>query len=290
MVLDDKLCSFIISQTTNLLIDHGSSLSQHSSQDLSILHMAAESGNVECCELLLAHNLDFNTQTLEGITPLISAIHHRNNSVITYFISKGCILDQQPNSTLLALNEAIKNDIDIDIIEKLLASGASPDISDKYCTLPLWHAVEKENLSVVKLLMQCNSQLAVESSCAQCSPCTPLVHAIHKENFTLVHWLISAFGDTAVKSIRKIINSVNTAPNLHIYINSLGEPISSNFLSSLATVISAPQSLLCQSRRAVRQELGCGYVVNQKIASLKLPSLLHNYMLYSDLESLDYSS
>ncbi|XP_005100995.1 ankyrin repeat domain-containing protein 17 [Aplysia californica] len=279
--LDADLCSPVMLaawkgnvETTRLLLDYGSTLNRWSRLGLSILHLAAESGSTECCELLLEQGMDINIRGCENIMPVISAIRCHRMSAIRFFISKGCAMGKKTEDTHTVLNEAIFRDIDFDVIEKMLARGASPNTVDANSTLPLWHAVDSCNFPVIKLLLQCNSEYSVktQSVLVPCSPCSPISHAIHRENPTLIQWLVAAYSEDVARLLRGTECQYSSPSG------------SSHLLSLVRDLVKQPQSLLRQCRRAIRKQLGCGYVVNQKVCKLKLPTLLHNYMLFSDLD------
>ncbi|CAG5119476.1 unnamed protein product [Candidula unifasciata] len=249
-------------ETLKFLIDSGANL-HHWSRHVSILHLAAEGGSIECCNLLINHGVSINIRCCDGVTPLISAIRFFRMPVVDFFLNQGCSLEKLPSDDVTALNEAVYRDIDTSVIEKMLAHGASPNTLDRFHTLPLWHAIDNCNFTVIKLLLLCNSDY----------PMLSITHCVHKENPTLIRWLVAAYAEDAASLLRKM-NSLYSVLNL--------EDLS--IADLVSDLIMQPQSLLRQCRRSIRKRLGSGTSVNQKISALGLPSLLHNYMLFSDLE------
>ncbi|CAL1530408.1 unnamed protein product [Lymnaea stagnalis] len=262
-------------ETLQLLIEKGADLTHWSSQDMSILHLSAEGGSVECCDLLIRCGISKDIRNCDGITPLISAIRYFRTTTVLYFINRGCSMEKLPGDTVTALNEAVCRDVDSFIIGKMLAHGANPNAVDRSHSLPLWHAVDNCNFEVVRLLLLCNSEFAQEtkSVLAPCSPCSPIAHCVHKENPRLIQWLVAAYAEESAIVLRKM--------NLFYTIFHLEDPSVADLVSELT---SQPQSLLRQCRRTIRKNLGFGMSVSNKISRLPLPTLLYNYMLFSDLD------
>lgn len=262
-------------QTLKLLIGCGANLHHWTRHGMSILHLAAEGGCIACCELLMKHGISIDIRCCDGVTPLISAIRFYRLPVVHYLINQGCCLERLPGDIVTALNEAVYRDIDTCVIEKMLAHGASPNTMDRFHTLPLWHAIDNCNFAVIKLLLQCNSDYTkqTESMLAPCSPCSPIMHSVHKVNATLIQWMVAAYAEEASTVLRKM-NTVYSLFNLE----------DASVMELVRDLTMQPQSLLRQCRRNIRKCLGSGASVNHKISTLKLPSLLHNYMLFSDLD------
>ncbi len=83
---------------------------------------AAEDGKINMINLLLEKGADINVQTLTGVTPLFNAVFNEYSS-----------------------DEAVR---------LLLKAGANPNISTKYGETPLHIAIPRENLKVIKYLIQ----------------------------------------------------------------------------------------------------------------------------------------
>ncbi|KAK6999613.1 ankyrin repeat domain-containing protein 17 [Biomphalaria glabrata] len=262
-------------ETLKLLISSGAEMNHMTRQGLSILHLAAEGGSIECCKLLIQCGLSINARNFEGVTPLICAIRTTKTPVILYLLSQSCSVQKLQGDAYTALTEAVYRNMDKFVIEKILTQGASPNETDHFNTLPLWYAVDNLNLPVVKLLLMCNCDFLseTESVFAPCVLCSPMTHAVHKASPVLVQWLVSAYAEEGASILRKM--------NL---CNVFHDPDNSEFVSMIHQLVSQPQSLLRQCRRTIRKQMGHGVQVGKKIACLHLPTLLYNYMLFSDLE------
>ena len=277
------------------------------------MHLAAESGSHECCELLLHHNLDLDIQATElhkSITPIICAIRQRNESIVKFLIQRGCSLNPRPFDTHTVLNEAIAHDLELCTVEAILVGGASLSAVDAHMACPLWHAIDRGNPHVIKLLLQCNAEHAICSCCPLGQhrmysgvlrtsvdfSCCPLVHALHSDNLEFVSWLVAAYTQDCAKTLFHAIQLVHPIDvGYHEMMDGppwalapdLATPLSATGWLSVMPLACRPQSLLRQCRRAVRKHLGQGHIVIKKISLLNLPPLLHNYLMFSDLEPPD---
>ncbi|GFO30221.1 ankyrin-1 [Plakobranchus ocellatus] len=261
-------------QTLQLLLDKGASTTGCSRQGMSILHLAAESGNLSCCDILMDQGVDKNIRCCDGVTPLISAIRSHRILCAHHLIEHGCSLAHRPGDVITPLGEAVYRDVDHQLIRRLLVEGASPNIADRFHTLPLWHAIHNLNFIVVKMLLQANSNhwRQTESMLYVCSPCSPVTHALHQDSPTLVKWMLAAYAEEAADILRAALTDRISS----------GLPVGE--IGCIVQELKSPQPLLRLCRRAVRRQLGAGLCVHDKISSLRLPSLLHNYLLFSDLD------
>lgn len=258
-----------------LFIHNKADLHHWTSHDLSILHLAAEGGSIECCDLLIKHGISMDIRNTEGVTPFISAVRNFRLPTILYFLNLGCSLEKLPGEKFTALNEAVSRDLDRFIIKKMLACGANPNSVDHANALPLWYAVDNANFPVIKLLLQSNSDFSKqnESYASPCSPCSPIIHSVHKENPTLVQWLVAAYAEEGATILR----------NMNIFYAML-QMEDFSMAEIMSETLFKPQSLLRLCRRQIRKTLGSGLSVSSKISHLQLPPLLTSYMMFSDLD------
>ncbi|GFR60265.1 ankyrin-1 [Elysia marginata] len=262
-------------ETLQLLLDVGAKTTGWTRQGMSILHLASESGSIACCDLLIERGFNRNIRCCDGATPLVSAIRSHRISCAHHLIDRGCSLAQRPGDVVTPLGEAVSRGVDPRLVHRLLVKGANPNTVDRFHTLPLWHAVHDLNYIVVKLLLQANSNhwKPTESMLYICSPCSPVSHTLHRDSPTLVRWMLAAYPEEAGAIFRATLADRNFS----------GQPSSETILL-VQELTSSPQPLLRLCRRVVRRQLGAGFSVQEKISNLRLPSLLHSYLLFSDLD------
>jgi ankyrin repeat protein len=118
------------------------------------LLIAARAGNVEIGLALIRRGADVNQADNVGDTPLFSAVtENKKDFVILLLEQPGINVNTALNSDETVLEAAISANISFDIIEMLLESGADPNLRGEFET-PLGTAVMKDNLNIVKLLLQ----------------------------------------------------------------------------------------------------------------------------------------
>lgn len=75
----------------------------------SLLHIAVQSENEECVELLLSKNVDINLQNKDGCTPIIDAVSRNNAKIMVKLLKNGANLNLKSNKENDVLIEAWSN-------------------------------------------------------------------------------------------------------------------------------------------------------------------------------------
>ncbi|MCD9856234.1 ankyrin repeat domain-containing protein [Epilithonimonas sp. JDS] len=132
------------------------------SQDKNVFDVA-RSGTVQEMESLLKQNPDLiNTISPMGFTPLILACYRGNVEVAKYLIDMTKDVNyNSPEGTALS---SLCINYNKELVEKLLAKKADPNIQDSHGNTPLLWAVKRNNLELVSLLLKNKADINMKDS------------------------------------------------------------------------------------------------------------------------------
>ena len=239
--------------TVRELLDRGQN------QDMvdSSLCWAARLGNLPLIELLLNHGGNTNAEVWGGFTPIIWAtIFSSNTDVLRLLIMNGGDVNRcSKTRKQTALHAAILKG-DNKTAEILIEAGANLDVQDYLGKTPLIHAVQRNLLSSVKLLIKHNCNVDLPGF-VNGTNLSPLLVALVQNNLEITKALILAgakFESTAIYqtyTLRQYYRTVEDNLNLElrpvflkqqcrVCIRSLLKP---QFLQKL-TEIQLPRSLV----------------------------------------------
>ncbi|KAK3093310.1 hypothetical protein FSP39_013937 [Pinctada imbricata] len=256
------------------LIERGSDINKRPNNGNSLLHVAASGGSIECCQELLINGFDVNAQNRDGITPLISAVNGKQVKATKYLLDHGSNCNHKGLHGMTALNEAVFYNCP-QLVALLLEYGANPDIEDDAGTLPLWFAVDGFSIQSVKLLLLANCRFNLQSTLSShCGPCNPIEHAIHKKKEFVLDWLVTKYCHEAVNILRQHLPKIQKMTNLE-----------ASLVEHVQELAQGPRSLMEHCRKSVRERLGRGIEVSEKIDQLKLPKSIRSYLLFSEMEN-----
>ena len=143
------------------------------------LHYACREGNLEVVNLLLKHGADVNKQnTYSTIYPVFDAINSTNNQK-NYFL----------------------------IIQSLIERGANINATDSFGNTLLYHAVEKENIKLIELLIQLGCDI---NHVSRHDKDTVLHYAYFQKNREIISILIENGAD------REKLNIYNKTPESYL--------------------------------------------------------------------------
>lgn len=120
-----------------------------------LLHLAAESGNVEIVKILIDNGADINALTNLGDTPMDRAIIFNNINVVELLLEEGFEINKSINGKTTPLCVAVVFN-KLSIVEFLLKNGADATFKNKVGETPLHFAISASTtakMDIVELLV-----------------------------------------------------------------------------------------------------------------------------------------
>ncbi|CAH3039511.1 unnamed protein product [Pocillopora meandrina] len=141
-------------EAVNCLLEHGADPFLKGQNGWSLLHFAAQSGNVVIIETMLSKGLDIDSRAQSlGITPAMVSIRFGKLEALKYLLEKGADGSLKTSEGQFShLSLAVKAG-SVAAIELLLSHGCSIDDRDNQGETPLMHAAVAGNTEVLKYLL-----------------------------------------------------------------------------------------------------------------------------------------
>jgi ankyrin repeat protein len=121
--------------------------------DLTALHMAVETGNIEITRELLQAGADVNARTSFRRTPLMQIDSDATPELVKLLLTYGAKLNQRDEDKASVLINAAKSSASTEVLQLLIQAGAKIDTADKDQRTALMEAANDENLEAVKTLL-----------------------------------------------------------------------------------------------------------------------------------------
>lgn len=102
--------------------------------DLTLLHIAARSGQLEIVSLLLQHGMQVDCKTTQGFTPLHAAAAEGRTNVARFLIQKGADVNSKTNNGFTPLDAALTNKSAGETVALLKEKGAVSKFGLDYLT------------------------------------------------------------------------------------------------------------------------------------------------------------
>jgi serine/threonine-protein phosphatase 6 regulatory ankyrin repeat subunit B len=158
---------------------------------------AADRGDADTVDQLLSRNADVSLANHTGETPLIAAIKHKNDALVSTLINADksqhnppITLQMTDNTGDSPLIYAIREQ-DKDIVKTLLDAKVDITSSDLRGTTPLMVAAEVGNQDIAEMLLQAGAKIDVADKYGA----TPLINAISHNHSDLAKFFVNKGGN-----------------------------------------------------------------------------------------------
>jgi ankyrin repeat protein len=133
------------------LIDSEIDIETKSKAGISPLHMAVKLRQFEIVKMLIEHKIDINTEDGNGLSPLHYAIGQNRVKIARYLIVHGADMDQKNNYGATPLHQAAYTG-NSEMVQFMLDNGAKADIKNNNGSTASQVAFAKRNFGVANLL------------------------------------------------------------------------------------------------------------------------------------------
>ncbi|MCE5315867.1 MAG: ankyrin repeat domain-containing protein [Parachlamydia sp.] len=141
--------------TVQLLLANGAKIDECNSDNDQPLHLAVRSGHLALAKALVTAGAPVNGKGAEERTPLHVAAFHGRTEIVKFLLTKGADIDAQTSLSdgkKSALLEAVRRG-HVEVVRALLEHDKiNINIRDALDYTPLRHAVEEDKVEIVKLL------------------------------------------------------------------------------------------------------------------------------------------
>lgn len=176
-----------------LLLEYDFDVNHKNNNGFTSLHIASEKGNLEIINMLIDKGALLNIKTRFGDTPLHYAIQNEHEDASKLLIDKGADVNSVDNKNVYPIHRAI-NISSLSIIKHLIEHGADIDVKNNNGLNILSVVCCHNDIEIIKYLFKEN-QVNEQSH----QKFTPLYFAIFKGNLDVVKFLIDHNADVNIK-------------------------------------------------------------------------------------------
>ena len=139
-------------EAVDLLLGHGADPRRVASNGWTPLMYAAAKGHIAVVEQLIRHGADPNAPDIYGWTPLMRAVRENRLRVVEALLGIGQVnIRAQDEHGASALHHAAEMGF-VDIVRRLVAAGASTQLTDQNGLTPWMRASAKGHLDVIEAM------------------------------------------------------------------------------------------------------------------------------------------
>lgn len=179
-----------------ILLDHGANISLRNTTGCTATHFAAGQGHVECLDTLINYgNIDVNSQTKFGATPLILAAKGGHIDCVNLLLENGADVNMQYRGNQNALLFAAGNG-HYECMQILIDNNVSVDQANSQGVTPLMRAIQQCHNDCAALLISKGSDVNVQDVLGR----TPVHVAIESDNPDGLTALIEAGANVEYKT------------------------------------------------------------------------------------------
>ena len=177
-------CKF--DEMSSILKRYPQYVNMRNSHGLPPLYVAAQTGSVEACRLLLDLGADINYPNKFGHSPLHRAACLGHLDVCKFLVTNGCKLDTKTNWGFTPLDRAIQKNHP-EVAQYLISAGASLTEKDNYGNTPLHRAAKYGRSTILPYILSKGVDINVRGSGGM----TPLHFAIEGGSVKTADELVS---------------------------------------------------------------------------------------------------
>jgi ankyrin repeat protein len=162
----------------------------HGWQERTPLGWAVFERNSDIVKLLLDANVPLEDQTIDGITPLLSASRTSNIELVQLLLERGAnanAIDVNGNNALYACDE--------NIVKILIDNNTDINYQNLRGQTPLHHAARFGYLKIVEVLISSHANMEIKDSKGM----TPLLQALDKKQYDIASFLIKSGANVNVE-------------------------------------------------------------------------------------------
>lgn len=223
--------------------------------DCSLLHYAAIKSNPQQLAALLKNSTSVNREDKDGFTPLMYAITHDKEANVQVLLEQGANPNQVSKALLTPLTHAINNKRPL-IAFLLLKHGADVNQTCTYQKkTPLHRAIEQElDENVIKKLIAYGANVNQEDLLGN----RPVHSAAHEGNLTIMRMLVAAGASLNVQNLRgwTVMHCAVLSHNLKLLEELQRYGLSINHPSEPQTTDHRTKSISPMIRKSNEQESG----------------------------------
>eukprot|EP00913_Durusdinium_trenchii_P027844 g26108.t1 len=179
-------------------------INQTNDRGCTALHAAAaaEEGNAQIVELLLAARATVNLQDKEGNAPLHAAAEEGNSQIVELLLATGATVNLQDKKGEAPLHKAARSDSPR-IVELLLATAATVNLQDEEGRASLHAAAEIDDSEVIQPLLAAGATVNLQDTEGNTPLHVALLHMkLAKLRTSSAGPLLSRPSKPSIKSIR----------------------------------------------------------------------------------------
>jgi ankyrin repeat protein len=189
-----------------ILIGSGANVNAKTNEGLTSLHLAARNGYIHLFNLLLLQGADVNAKTNEGLTPLHFAAQNGHLEACKELIRFNAVIDAKTNRGMTPLHYAAQKGYTYIFRALLVLKPRSVNATTTEGSTPLHCAVQNGHLEACKELIKFDATI----NSATLYGLTPLILATQREDLSILKLLLSTKKITSTEIENALFITIET--------------------------------------------------------------------------------